>query len=92
MDILVITLVALVRKGINGLDLLEVFFQRRIQPLQARAHPMWIYSGPSDATRMHPEELGMEAVEDKLKAITPIRDNPRGTRLMPPFSAENPPN
>lgn len=49
-DILVIALVVLVQKGINGLDLLEVFFQRSIQPLQVRAYPMWKYTWPSDAT------------------------------------------
>ena len=49
-DILVIALVSLVNHGINGLDLLEVFFERRIQPLQAMAHPMWLYSGPDDLT------------------------------------------
>ena len=53
---------------------------------------MWLYSGLSDPTRMHLEELSAEAMENKLKAITPARDNPRGTRLVPPFSAENPPN
>ena len=91
-DILVIALVSLVNHGINGLDLLEVFFQRRIQPLQARAHPMWQYSGPSDPTRTHPEELSEEAVANKLKATTPARDNPRGTRRVPPYSIENPVN
>ena len=75
-----IALVALVQKGVNGLDLLEVFLQRRIQPLQARGHPMWEYSGLSDPTRTHPEELKEDEVEAKITAITPSRDNPRGSR------------
>ena len=49
-DILVIALVALVQNGVNSLDLLEVFLQRRIQPLQARAHPMWEYTRLSETT------------------------------------------
>lgn len=36
--ILVIVMVALVRKCLNGMDLLDVFFQQRIKPLHARAH------------------------------------------------------
>ncbi|KAE8820506.1 Aspartic proteinase nepenthesin-1 [Hordeum vulgare] len=62
------------------MDLLKVLFQRRIQPLQARAHQMWQYERPDDQTRVHPEELGEEAVENMLGAITPARDNPRGSR------------
>ncbi|KAE8791655.1 hypothetical protein D1007_33858 [Hordeum vulgare] len=57
------------------MDLLKVFFQRRIQRLEARAHLMWQYDGPDDQTRVHPEELDEEAMENKLRAITPVRDN-----------------
>lgn len=91
-DILVIILVALLRKGVNGMDLLDVFFQRRIQSLDARAHPMWGYEGRKDPTCVHPEDIGAEELENKIKDITPMHDNPRGTRLVPPFSEENPPN
>ena len=31
--------------------------QRRIAPLQAHTNPMWMYSGPVDKTRLHPEPL-----------------------------------
>ena len=80
------------QKGVNGLDLLEVFFQRRIQPLQARVPPMWGYTRPDDITRMHPEELDEETVEAKIKAVTLVRDNLRGSRQVLPLSAINPPN
>lgn len=36
---------------------------------------MWKYEGPSDPTCVHPEEIGSEALENKLKAITLVRDN-----------------
>ncbi|KAE8768701.1 hypothetical protein D1007_59799 [Hordeum vulgare] len=87
-----IALVALVRTGVNGMDLLEVFFQWMVQPLQARARLMWRYEGPNDPTRIHPEDLGVEEIENKHKANTLVCSNPRGTRLVPPFSEENPPN
>ena len=35
--------VQLVRDGVTGMDLLEAFLSRCIQPLQARDHPMWLY-------------------------------------------------
>ena len=58
--------VQLVQDGATGMDLLEVFLRRRIQPLQARDHPMWLYSGLEDTTRIHPEEVTEEMVEQWL--------------------------
>jgi hypothetical protein len=59
---LVNAVVALVQGGVMGTDLLEVLRSRRIQPLQARDHPMWMYSGPEDTARTHPEEVDKETV------------------------------
>ena len=53
--------VQLVRDGVTGMDLLEVFLRRCIQPLQYRGHPMWLYCGTEDTTRVHPE-----AVDDAM--------------------------
>ena len=55
--------VQLVRDGVTGMDLLEVFLSRRVQPLQARDHPMWMYSGIEDTSRVHPKEVTEETVE-----------------------------
>ena len=54
--------VNLIRDGVTGLDLLEVFLGQWIQPLQARDHPMWHYSQSDDTTRTHPEEVSEETV------------------------------
>ena len=51
---LVERVVQLVGDGVTGMYLLEVFLSRRIQPLQARDHPMWMYSGTNDTARVHP--------------------------------------
>ncbi|KAI5009053.1 hypothetical protein ZWY2020_010101 [Hordeum vulgare] len=59
---LVDALVEVVRKGVTGIDLLEIFLGRRIQPLQARHHAMWLYSGPEDSTRTNPECVTRELV------------------------------
>ena len=44
-SMLVDRVVQLVRDGVTGMDLLEVFLSRRIQSLQALDHLMWMYSG-----------------------------------------------
>jgi hypothetical protein len=76
---------------VTGLDLLEVFLSRRIQPLQMRDHPMWLYTGPDDSCRTHPEEVPEDTVAQWLKSITGARDNPRGAKRILPFCAERKP-
>ena len=89
---LVERVVQLVRQGVTGMDLLEVFLSRRIQPLQARDHSMWMYSGSNDTARVHPEEVPDEMVALWLKSITENKDNPRGARRVDPFDADNQPD
>ena len=77
--------VQLIRDGVTGMDLLEVFLPWRIQPLQARDHPMWLYSGTEDTTRVHPEEVDDATLERWMTAITGNKDNPCGARRIPPL-------
>nr|XP_040251980.1 dynactin subunit 1-like [Aegilops tauschii subsp. strangulata] len=63
----------------------------RIQPLQARDHPMWMYSSPNDTARVDPKEVSEETVEQWLRSITGNKDNPRGSSRVAPFSADNEP-
>ena len=77
--------VQLVRDGVTGMDLLEVFLRRRIQPLQYRGHPMWLYCGTEDTTRVHPEAVDDATLERWVTAITGNKDNPRGARRIPPL-------
>ena len=83
--VLVERVVQLIRDGVTGMDLLEVFLRRRIQPLQARDHLMWMYLGLEDTTRIHPEEVDEDTVEKWLRGITGNKDNPRGARRVPPL-------
>ena len=80
--VLVERVVYLIREGVTGMDLLEVFLRRRIQPLQACDHPMWMYLGTEDSTRVHPE-VDKDTVEKWLRGITANKDNPRGARRIP---------
>ena len=82
---LVERVVQLVRDGMTGMDLLEAFLSRCIQPLQACDHPMWLYSGIEDSTRIHPEEVSEETVELWLQGITGNKDYSRGSRRVPPL-------
>ena len=67
---LVERVVQLINQGVTGMDLLEVFLSRRIQPLQARDHSMWMYSGAGDTARVHPEEVPAETVAQWQTSIT----------------------
>ena len=67
---LVEKVVQLINEGVTSMDLLEVFLSRRIQPLQAHDHPMWMYSGADDTTRVHPEEVPAKTVAMWLTSIT----------------------
>ncbi|KAI4995704.1 hypothetical protein ZWY2020_037752 [Hordeum vulgare] len=88
---LVGALVDIVRRGVTGIDLLEVFLGRRIQPLQARNHAMWHYTGPEDSTRTNVVGVTEERVTSWVLQITGPCENPKGSRRVKPFCADNPP-
>ena len=52
---------------------------------------MSLYEGPSDPTRLHPEEIIEKDVGAKINAITYARGKLRGTRLVPAFHKDLPP-
>ena len=86
-QMLVAAVVELVKGGVTGMDLLEVYLSRRIQPLQAHDHPMWMYSGSDDTARTHPEEVAEDTVAQWLWSVTGNKDNPRGARRILLFDA-----
>ena len=80
--------------GLTGVDIMLTWLRRRVQPLRARAEPMWTYSGAGDLTRATAEEFSSVELRAHVKALTHqsaeeleacIRDPP-----TPPFSADNP--
>ena len=60
---------------ITGVDLISTWVRRRIQPLQARQHPMWEYSGPADPTRIGQEELSNSEVATHVQLLSKERDD-----------------
>ncbi|OEL29829.1 hypothetical protein BAE44_0009152 [Dichanthelium oligosanthes] len=43
--------------GLTGVKVMWTFFERRVQPLMARAHPLFRYAGADDPTRMSLDAL-----------------------------------
>ena len=78
-----------IHEGVTGMDLLEIFLSRCIQPLQARDHSMWMYLGIEDSTRIHPEDVDEKMVAHWVQGITGNKDNPRGSRRVLPFNANH---
>ena len=53
-------------EGLTGQMVAADFVTRRIAPLQAHSEPMWMYAGPSDAMRLHEQDLGSDVVDTIL--------------------------
>ncbi|OEL22470.1 hypothetical protein BAE44_0016511, partial [Dichanthelium oligosanthes] len=57
--------------GLTGVKVLWTFFERRVQPLRARARPLFQYTGVDDSTRSSPDVL--EPMEVRSRVWTVIR-------------------
>ncbi|KQK16260.1 hypothetical protein BRADI_1g27841v3 [Brachypodium distachyon] len=44
----------------------------RIQPPEARVHPMWSFEGPRDPIRVNAEELSLNEVESRVRRLTTL--------------------
>ena len=79
-------------KELTGMQLICTFLKRRIQPLQARVHGMWEYSGLQDPTRTSPEEISGEELEARVRQITHLKrdDSFAEPTAAITFSSENP--
>jgi hypothetical protein len=51
-------------KEVTGLQLIRTFIKRRVQPLAARAHCMWDYTGRWDSTRFTSDKLKEAKIDD----------------------------
>jgi hypothetical protein len=57
-------------KEVTSLQLICTFIERRIQPLAARAHCMWDYTGRRDSTRFTFNELREADIDEGVLAVT----------------------
>ena len=81
-----------VGKEVTGIHLLATFIERRVQPLRARVHAMWAYTGVSDPTRSLAEELSASEVKKLVRTLTiQTDDEPCETKSpIAPYEAGNP--
>src|SRR4051812_18058029 len=79
-------------KEVNGVDIIHTFPKRRVQPLQARAHPMFLYTGCHDPTRVPAKELSKGDLDRVLRPLLKYKSNEDlpGKSRTPPFSASRP--
>jgi hypothetical protein len=56
-------------KEVTSLQLICTFIERRIQPLAARAHCMWDYTGRRDSTRFTFNELREAEIDEGVRAV-----------------------
>jgi hypothetical protein len=61
------------KKELSGIQLIQTFIERRIQPLAARAHYMWDYIDHRDSTQITPDELHKAEINDCVRAVTNIK-------------------
>ncbi|OEL19271.1 hypothetical protein BAE44_0019712 [Dichanthelium oligosanthes] len=55
--------------GLTGVKVLWTFFERRVQPLKARARPLYRYTGIDDPTRASPEVLAPLEVRSRVWTV-----------------------
>src|SRR4051812_27837137 len=76
---------------VNGVDIILTFLKLWVQPLQARAHLMFIYAGRSDPTRVSHEELSKGDLDRALRPLLKYKadEDLPGKSLTSPFRAKN---
>ena len=55
--------------GLTGVQLSGVFLKRRVQPLQARAEPMWEYKMAVNPTRVRIDDLSGSELDTYMRYI-----------------------
>ncbi|KAM0930572.1 hypothetical protein ACQ4PT_000883 [Festuca glaucescens] len=80
-------------KELSGLQIMAHFLRLRIRPLQARASPMWTFSGPKDPTRVSKENLSTNELEKLARQLTTLtaEDNIPSSCRVAPFDKKHPP-
>ena len=68
----VMALQSTVGEEVSEVQIIRTFIRRRVQPLQARVHAMWQYTGASDPTRTHNEELSTNELQKSVRALTTL--------------------
>lgn len=83
----------LIKRGLTGEQVLKTWLKRRVQALAIRAHPMYLYEGPEDPTRMASGELPEDEMRARIHTATDLEVEKVMLRVtVEPFSLSNPPS
>ena len=77
-------------KELSGVQILAYFIRIRVQPLQARKNPLWMYSGAKDVDRLS-KDLSVKDLEKLIRRFTSLNKNhpvPSSCRVKP-YSASH---
>ena len=77
---------------LSGVQIIAHFLRIRVQPLQARKNPLWMYSGAEDADRVF-DDLPLKDLEKLVRRFTSLSKNnevPSSCRVEP-FSGDHAP-
>ena len=72
-------------KELLGVQIIAYFIRIRVQPLQARKNPLWMYSGAKDVDRLS-KDLSVKDLEKLIRRFTSLNKNhpvPSSCRVKP---------
>jgi hypothetical protein len=70
---------------LSGVQIISLFLRMRVQPLQARVRPLWLYSGTGDVARVSPD-LSTKDLEKLVRRFTSLNKKsevPSSCRVEP---------
>ncbi|KAK1643357.1 hypothetical protein QYE76_061162 [Lolium multiflorum] len=78
-------------KELSGIQITAYFLRIRVQPLQARKNPLWMYAGDEDVERLS-KELPVKDLEKLIRRISKLskRDTVPSSCRITPYSGANP--
>ena len=77
-------------KELSGIQITAYFLRIRVQPLQARKNPLWMYSGEEDVDRLS-KDLEIKDLEKLVRRISSLskKDVVPSTCRVEPYSGAN---
>ena len=78
-------------KELSGIQITAYFLRIRVQPLQARKNPLWMYAGDEDVDRIS-KDLPVKDLEKLIRRMSKLskKDTIPTSCRVKPFSSTNP--
>ncbi len=78
-------------KELSGIQITAHFLRIRVQPLQARKNPLWLYAGDKDVDRIS-EDLSVKDLEKLVRRVSSLskKDSVPSSCRVEPFNSANP--